>query len=608
MEYRYDAVIVGAGVVGAAVARALSRYAWKVAVLEKEEDVCCQTSKANSGIVHAGFDAKPGSKKAQFNVEGSRMMEELCRDLDIPYRRCGALVVCTEEERIPELEHLLEQGKQNGVAHLELLRDREAVEELEKNLVPEVKAALYAPDSAIVCPFELTLAMAEQASVNGVDFYFNTEVKQIIRLESGGYRLEAAGTAEEKAGGLEYMGADGAGKKDGEAYTENAVFLTSYVVNAAGVYADVLHNMVCAQKLQITPRRGEYELLDQETGSHVAHTIFTLPDQMGKGVLVTPTVHGNLLLGPTAADIEEKEDTATTREGLEKVREKARRSVSDIPMKQVITSFAGLRAHEQGGDFVIGEAPDAPGFIDCAGIESPGLTASPAIGEAVAGLLEKRARLVRKGQYNKERRSVRRTAALSEQEFGRLIQEEPSYGKVVCRCEKVTEGEILDAIRRPLGARSLDGVKRRTRAGMGRCQSGFCSVTVMKLLSQELGQPLEDITKCGPGSKIAKEKTRGAMAPEEELREEPQKKPREEFRVEPREERQIGPREELQIELREEFRIEPREELRTEPQEEFRIELREETQKEPREELREELRKEAQEEGARRGGEENADL
>lgn len=514
MEYRYDAVIVGAGVAGAAAARVLSRYAWRVAVLEKEEDVCCQTSKANSGIIHAGFDAEPGTQKARFNVEGSRMMEQLCRELEVPYRRCGALVVCTEEERMPELERLLEQGKKNGVARMELLRGREALERLEGRLAPEVRGALYAPDSAIVCPFELTLAMAEQAAANGVDFYFNTEVERIFRMKDGGYRLEAnrkgenaEGSAKESGRAHAYKGIEedtGAAAEGGK----TAVFEAAYVVNAAGVYADVLHNMVSTKKLHITPRRGEYELLDKEAGGHVAHTVFSLPGRMGKGVLVTPTVHGNLLLGPTARDAEDREDTSTTREGLAEVREKAERSVSGIPMKKVITSFSGLRAHEKGGDFVVGEAPGAPGFIDCAGIESPGLTSAPAIAEEIGRLLEARAHPAHRQKYIKTRRGLHRTASMSEQEYAALVHAEPAYGKIVCRCEQVTEGEILEAIRRPLGARSLDGIKRRTRAGMGRCQGGFCSVAVMKLLSQELGRPLEEITKCGPGSELGWGRTR----------------------------------------------------------------------------------------------------
>ena len=257
-----------------------------------------------------------------------------------------------------------------------------------------------------------------------------------------------------------------------------------------------------SRKIHITPRRGSYCLLDRAAGNHVSHTVFAQPGKMGKGVLVTPTIHGNLLIGPNAQDIENKEGTNTTADSLNEIIEKAARSVKNIPMRQVITSFAGLRAHEDGHDFIIGEVEDAPHFIDCAGIESPGLSSSPAIGEYVRNLLEEKMKPERKKNWNGIRKGILNPASLSFEERNELIRKEPAYGRIICRCESVTEGEILDAIHRPLGARSLDGIKRRTRAGMGRCQAGFCSPRTMEILHRELGLPYEKITKSGGDSRL----------------------------------------------------------------------------------------------------------
>lgn len=468
----YDVVIIGAGVSGSAVARELSRYKGRFCVLEKEEDVCCGTSKANSGIVHAGYDARPGSLMAKLNVEGNRRMEALSKELDFPFRRTGSFVVCTDEGSRQKLQELLERGQKNGVEDLQILSREEALS-LEKNLADEVVAVLYAPTAGIVCPFGLTIALAENACENGVEFQFDTEVSAI--------------------------------KKQGEGYvieTSKGVFKTRYVVNAAGVYADIFHNMVSADKLHITPRKGEYFLLDKGAGGHVSRTIFALPGKYGKGILVTPTTHGNLLVGPTATDILEREGTNTTADGLAAIREKAGLSVKDLPLGKVITSFAGLRAHEDGHEFIIGEAADAPGFIDCAGIESPGLTSAPAIGAMVAGILKEKLNLSDNASFVAERKGILNPAKLSVEERNRLIEDKPAYGNIICRCEMISEGEIIDAVKRPLGAKSLDGVKRRTRAGMGRCQSGFCSPRTMEILHRELGIPMEELTKSGGDSRM----------------------------------------------------------------------------------------------------------
>ena len=365
----YDVVIIGAGVTGTACARELSRFQAKICVLEKEEDVCCGTSKANSGIVHAGYDAKEGSLMAKLNVRGNAMMEQLSKDLDFPFKRIGSLVICLREEDMDKLQALYDRGVANGVSGLQIL-NREEVLEMEPNIADNVYAALYAPTAGIVCPFGLNIAMAENACENGVEFKFDTEVKELKKTED-----------------------------IWEVHTNQGVFKTKYVVNAAGVYADKFHNMVSEKKIHITPRRGDYCLLYKTAGGHVKRTIFALPNEFGKGILVSPTAHGNLLLGPTAIDIEEKEGTNTTREGLDQVLTKAGQNVKNIPMRQVITSFAGLRAHEDGHEFIIEELEDAKGFIDCAGIESPGLTSSPAIGEMVAGILKEKLHLEEKENF-----------------------------------------------------------------------------------------------------------------------------------------------------------------------------------------------------------------
>lgn len=469
----YDVIIIGAGVSGAASARELSRCAARVCVLEKEEDVCCGTSKANSAIVHAGYDAAPGSLMAKLNVRGNALMGDLTKDLDIPFRRIGSLVVCLSEEDMPGLQALYDRGQANGVPDLRIIYHDELLQ-MEPNLSEEAYAALYAPTAGIVCPFGLNIALAENAAMNGVEFHFDTEVQSLERRQGGGWIL----------------------------HTSQGSYETRLVVNAAGVYADSLHNMISSGKIHITPRRGDYCLLDKTTGSHVNHTIFPLPGKYGKGILVSPTVHGNLLLGPTAIDVADPEATNTTADGLAQVLENAGRYVKEIPYKNVITSFAGLRAHEDGHEFIIGEVPGAENFIDCAGIESPGLTSSPAIGEMVAEIVRAKLELSEKEHFISRRKGIMNPTQLPDGERQEWIRRHPAYGHIVCRCEHISEGEILDAIHRPLGARSLDGVKRRVRAGMGRCQGGFCSPRVMELLSRELDIPLEQITKRGGASTL----------------------------------------------------------------------------------------------------------
>lgn len=475
----YDVIIIGAGVSGSAIARELSGYELKILVLERALDVCEGTSKANSGIVHAGYDAKSGTLKAKLNVAGSKKMEKLSKELDFSYKKNGSLVLCFEEKDLNKLEELRSRGEKNGVSGIRIL-DRQEVLRMEPAVSKKVVAALYAPDGAIVCPFGLNIALAENAAVNGVEFLFGREVIKIERIEKG-YRVR----------------------------TKEESFDAGIVINAAGVYADSIHNMISKDRMEITPRRGEYLLYDKNAGGLAAHTLFQLPTALGKGILVTPTVHGNLLTGPTAQDLEDKEGVETSDKGIELVQQKAAWSVPDIPQGAVITSFAGLRAHvtkvpeamrESADDFLIREVKDAPGFIDVAGIESPGLTCAPAVGEYVADIVKDILNPVKKEKFIRTRKGIFSMALADAAQRQEMIKENPAYANVICRCEMVTEGEILDAIHRPLGATTTDGIKRRTRAGMGRCQSGFCNPRVVEILARELGVDESKIRKSGEGS------------------------------------------------------------------------------------------------------------
>lgn len=448
-------------------------------LLEAEPDICEGTSKANSGIAHAGFDAKPGTLMAKLNVRGNALLEELAPKLDIPLKRNGALVLCFEEEGLPKLQELYDRGVINGVKNLKLLSGKEA-RELEPSISPEVKGALYAGDSGIVCPFGLTIAMAENAAENGVEFFRGYRVTGVEQGDNGIYRVSC----------------------------DNGLVLeTKVVINAAGVYSDRIHNMLPEKEghmtMEIHPRKGEYCLYDKQAGNLVQHTIFQLPGAYGKGTLVTPTVHGNLLIGPTAEDVPEKNAVATTRAGVDKLLLNASRSVDKLPpTKQVITSFAGLRAHHADHDFIIEESAGYPGFIDVAGIESPGLTSAPAIGEYVAELVQEILPAALKENFKEVRKGIVTLEGKTLEEKKTIVSENPAYANIICRCESISEGEILAAIHRPVGATTLDGVKRRVRAGMGRCQGGFCSPKVVEILARELGIPVEEVRKSGEASVI----------------------------------------------------------------------------------------------------------
>lgn len=468
----FDVTIIGAGVVGCSIARELSKYSLKICVLEKASDVASGATRANSAIVHAGYDAKPGTLKAKLNALGNPMFDELSRELDFPFKRTGSLVICFNREELKELERLLDQGVKNGIPGLRIIYKEELLR-LEPNLSEDVYAGLYAETAGIVCPYEMTIALAENASQNGAEFRLNTGVTNLVK-------------------GEDYFTIE----------TENEIIQSRLVINAAGVYADDINNMVSQNKITILPRRGEYCVFDKSAGDMVKITVFQVPTVLGKGILVTPTVDGNLLMGPNAVDVSDKEDLSTTREGLEEVLRAAKKSIKEVPRDKIISSFAGLRARPSTGDFIIGEATDVKNFINAAGIESPGLTSAPAIGKMVEEIVVNILRPAPNKSFNPKREGIKRFRELDNDERRKLIEENPAWGRVVCRCETVTEGEVIEAIKRPVGARTLDGVKRRTRCGMGRCQSGFCSTRIVDILSRELQVPVTEITKFGGESKI----------------------------------------------------------------------------------------------------------
>lgn len=472
----FDIVIIGAGVVGGMIARELSRYELSVAIVDKGADVALGATRANSAIVHAGFDAKEGTLKAKLNVEGSKMMEKVARELGVKYKKNGSLVVGFNDGDRRTLDELLERGNRNGVEGLRLL-ERDEILAIEPNIGKDVVVALHAPTGAIICPYELCMAAVGNAMDNGVELYLDFDVKKIEKTE-GGYNVCSA----------------------------DKTLDAKFVINCAGVNSDDVARLVGDDSFSITARRGEYMLLDRECGDLVSHTIFRCPSAMGKGILVSPTVDGNLLLGPTAENLDNKTDVSTTASGLAKVRAQANEQVSGINMGKVITSFAGLRATGSTGDFIINECD---GFVNCAGIESPGLSASPAIALYVAEILKNAGLTMNeKADFCSTRRPMHYFSSLSIDEKNEIIKEHPEFAHIICRCETVTEGEILEAIRTNPKPRDVDGVKRRTRASMGRCQGGFCLPYVVELLAKERGCDYTEITKFGGESYINIGKTK----------------------------------------------------------------------------------------------------
>ena len=465
-----DVIIIGCGVTGAACAYALSRYRLRVTVLEAANDVAAGTTKANSAILHAGYDPEPGTLMARLNVEGVRLAEEICGKLDVPYQKTGSMVLAFDEKDRACLDTLLERGTKNGVPDLRLLTGDEA-RTLEPELSPEVSAALLAPSAAIVNPWEYALAMAETAVKNGVELRRLCRVTAISR-ETDGFTVTTTG----------------------------GVFRSRFVINAAGVHAGEIHDLIAPPSFTLRPAKGEYYLLDKSEGSRVSRVIFQCPSHLGKGVLVSPTVHGNLIAGPTSQP-SGAEDVSGTAGGLETVRRLAARSIPGIRFRENIRNFAGVRANSDRGDFIIEEST-VPGFFDAAGICSPGLSAAPAIARYLVNLMAERGlRLEEKTDYDDTRKRPR-FHELDDESRNNLIAQDSRYGRIVCRCETVTEGEIIACLRTPIPPASVNGVKRRVGAGMGRCQGGFCGPRVQEILARELGLDPKEIPLEGPGSYI----------------------------------------------------------------------------------------------------------
>ena len=474
----YDVIIIGCGVVGAACAYELSRYELSVAVLEKSNDVANGTSKANSAIVHAGYDPHPGTAMARLNVEGNRLMPELCRRLDVPFRQTGSHVLAFNEKEVETLKTLYARGVENGVPGLKLLSGEEA-RAMEPNLSDAVCGSLWAPSAGIISPWELTLALIETAVRNGTELHLEAPVTA-LRQENGRFIAE----------------------------TPKGVFEAKYVMNAAGVRCEEIAAMLGCADYKIQPNRGEYYLLDKSEGTRVHSTIFQCPNENGKGVLVSPTVHGNLIVGPNAVNISDPDGTENTAAGLAFVREMALKSVPSISFRDNIRNFSGVRANHPEDDFLIGENPKVSGFYELAGVKSPGLSSAPAIAKDAARWLAGKTTLTEKTHFIDTRRRIRFNE-LSAEEKNALIREDPLYGRVICRCETVTEGEIVAAIHSPVPPTTINGVKRRVGAGMGRCQGGFCGPRVQEILSRELGIPMDKILMDQPGTYILTGETKG---------------------------------------------------------------------------------------------------
>ena len=468
---KYDVLIAGAGVTGAMAARELSRYQLSVCLLEKENDVACGASKANSGIVHGGFDPEPGTLKAKLNTEGIALLYEAAKELHVPCKQNGSMVCAFGADEEPAIDELYERGLTNGIGGMKVLSGDEA-RALEPNLSEAITKVLHIPSAGIICPYDLTIAAVGNAMDNGAELKRNFDIAKIEQKD--GFVVTST---------------------DGET-VEGRFFL-----NCAGNHADEVAELIGDRFYDIIPRAGEYMLLDKAEGSRVSHTIFQVPSKEGKGILVTPTVDGNLLCGPTAAKVEGPEHNETTSEGLAVVQKLAAKSVPSVNFRQVITSFTGVRSSEKNGDFIIEESKKAKGFIHVAAIDSPGLTSCVAVAKYALNILKDCGlALVEKENWNGNREDTHAFRKMNDEEKDAFIKANPSYGKIVCRCETVSEGEIRDAIRRNPQAWDIDGVKRRTRSGMGRCQGGFCSPYVMKLIAEELGIPMEQVTKTGKGS------------------------------------------------------------------------------------------------------------
>ena len=487
----YDVAVIGAGVVGALTARELVKYNLKIVLVEKESDVAMGTSKGNSAIVHAGFDAESGTLKAELNVKGCKMMQSVADDLGVHYKKKSSLVCSFSDEETERLKKLKKRGEVNGVPELEIITG-DRLFGLEPNLSRDVKAVLCAPTAGIVCPYFLTIAAAENFVLNGGDLILSFDVNGINRVtaitENQEYLLIKSG--------------------------DNREIKARYIINSAGLHADDIATM-CGDSEQIKdkgceiiPRKGEYMLMDKKSASLVRTTLFSVPSDKGKGILVSPTVDGNLIIGPNAIEVK-KDDVSTTFEGLGEIEQGAKRLVPSINLRQVITSFAGIRATPKNHDFNIFQSANMPAVLHLIGIESPGLASSPAIAEYAVVMLEDMGlKLFERPDFNPKIIRCKPFWSMSVAERGKIIKENKLYAKIICRCETVTEAEIVEFIHGLCPATTVDAVKRRTRAGMGRCQGGFCAPRVVEILARELNMDMSEVTKKGKGSYILTGKTK----------------------------------------------------------------------------------------------------
>ncbi|MGM0507693.1 MAG: NAD(P)/FAD-dependent oxidoreductase [Fusobacteriota bacterium] len=474
----YDVAIIGGGISGTTIFRELTKYKLDVVLIDKESDISNETTKANSAIIHGGYDADAGSLMAKFNALGNPMFSKLCKDLDVNFKRIGSLVVAfSQEEMDGEIQKLYKRGIKNGIPNMKIINQDE-LRKMEPNINLEAKGALYSETAGIVDPWGLAIALAENGVVNGGEVSLNTKVNNIDKKEDS-FLIS----------------------------TNNKTIRSKYIINAAGVYADKINEMLNKPSFKINPKRGQYYIMDKQLGDLVNHVIFQCPTKKGKGVLVAPTVHGNLLIGPDAEYVDKKDNVATTADRLKYVSQTALKSSKKIDYSKTIRTFAGLRAEPDKGDFIIEES-ETPGFINVAGIKSPGLSSAPAIAEYVVDILkDKDEGFVKKEDFNPFRKQIE-FIELSEEKQKRLIKKDPKYGRVICRCEHITEAEIINAIQRPVGATTVDGIKKRCRPGSGRCQAGFCGPRIQEILARELGKDMKDILKDNDGSYILTERTK----------------------------------------------------------------------------------------------------
>lgn len=470
----YDIAIIGGGVIGCSIARELSKYKLKTVVLEKGTEVCQGTTKANSAIVHGGYDAKEETLKAKLNVKGNKMYTNLCQELNVEFKRIGSLVMAFDEENMETLDILYKRGLANGVEGLRLITDKNEIKILEPNITDKVIGVLLCESAGVVCPFDLNYALMENAITNGVELKTEHDVINIKKKENC-FNID----------------------------TTKGVIKSNYVINAAGVYADEINKMIGGDEYYIIPRKGEYRVLDKSESKKINHVLFQCPSNKGKGVLITPTAHNNVLLGPTAVEVDDKEDISVSDYSLEFISNSAQKIIPKIDALKTITSFAGLRATPNTREFMIFASNKCKGFINVGGIESPGLTAAPAIAEYVIHILKNEGlEFIENESFNPYRKKAKPFRNMTKEEREEAIKADEKYNKIICRCEQVTEAEIVDAIHRPAGAKTVDGIKRRIRPGMGRCQGGFCGPRVVEILARELNISIEDVIKDKKNSKM----------------------------------------------------------------------------------------------------------